>query len=136
MTLFFPVWGDGAIEMVCLQEVANLAGGHFSGSGQEIGVGVAGGRLENAVFNVDVAGVGPEMFPTIGGGFAGEAPGVVGVPDEGMGTSEEFEQFEEGGCCGEGVVGFDKVFHVQVVLLFFFLSHCTALDGLVVFFFG
>jgi hypothetical protein len=63
--------------MVFLQEVENLAGGHFAGSRQDIGVGVAGRRLEYAVFDVDVAGVGLEMFPTIGGGFAGESPGVV-----------------------------------------------------------
>jgi len=71
-----------------------LAGGHFAGSRQNIGVGVAGGGLENAVFDVDVAGVGFELLPTIGGGFASESPGMVGVPDDGMGAAEKFEKFE------------------------------------------
>ena len=75
---FFPFERDGAIEMIFLQEVENLAGGHFAGSRQDIGVGVAGRRFEYAVFDVDVAGVGFEMFPAIGWGFAGETPGVVG----------------------------------------------------------
>ena len=107
--------------MVFLQEVENLAGGHFAGSRQDIGVGVAGGGFEDAVFDVDVAGVGLEMFPTIDGGFAGESPGVVGVPDDGMGAAEEFEKLEDGWGGGEGVVGFDEDFHLPAVFLFLFL---------------
>ena len=51
------------------------------------------GRFEDAVLDVDVAGVGFELLPTIGGGFAGESPGVVGVPNDGMGPTEKFEKF-------------------------------------------
>ena len=134
MPHFFPFERDGSVEIVLLEEVENLAGGHFAGSGQDIGVGVAGGRLENAVFDVDVAGVGLEMFPTIGGGFAGESPGVVGVPDDGMGAAEEFEKFEEGGCRGESIVSFDKDFHLPAVFLFLFLPPVEEFDRLAVIF--
>jgi len=122
--------------MVLLQEVENLAGGHFAGSGQDIGVGVAGGRLENAVLDVDVAGVGFELLPTIGGGFAGESPGVVGVPDDGMGAAEKFEKFEEGRCGGKGVVRFDEDFDLPVVFLFLFLPPVEEFDRLAVIFVG
>ena len=113
-----------------------MAGGHFAGSRQDIGVGVAGGRLENAIFDVDVAGVGLEMFPTIGGGFAGESPGVVGVPDDGMGAAEEFEKLEEGWGGGEGVVSFDEDFHLPAVFLFLFLPPVEEFDRLAVIFVG
>ncbi len=122
--------------MVFLQEVENLAGGHFAGSRQDIGVGVAGRRFEYAVFDVDVAGVGLEMFPTIGGGFASESPGVVGVPDDGMGAAEEFEKFEEGWGSGEGVVGFDEDFHLPAVFLFLVLPPVEEFDRLAVIFVG
>jgi hypothetical protein len=133
---FFPFERDGAIEMVFLQEVENLAGGHFAGSRQDIGVGVAGRRFEYAVFDVDVAGVGFEMFPAIGGCFSGETPSVVGVPDDGMGAAEEFEKFEEGRCGGESVVGFDKDFHLPAVFLFLFLPPVEEFDRLAVIFVG
>ena len=136
MPHFFPFERDGAIEMVFLQEVENLAGGHFAGSRQDIGVGVAGGRFEYAVLDVDVAGVGLEMFPAIGWGFAGESPGVVGVPDDGMGAAEEFEKFEEGWGGGEGVVGFDEDFHLPAVFLFLFLPPVEEFDRLAVIFVG
>ncbi len=96
MPHFFPFERYGSVKVVLTEEVENLAGGHFAGSGQDIGVGVAGGGLEDAVLDVDVAGVGLEMFPTIGGCFSSEAPGVVGVPDDRMGAAEEFEKLEEG----------------------------------------
>ncbi len=67
---FFPFERDGPCEVVFLEKIENLAGGHFAGSGQDIGIGVAGGGFENAVLDVDVAGVGFELLPTIGGGFA------------------------------------------------------------------
>jgi len=136
MPHFFPFERDGSVETVLLQEVENLAGGHFAGSGEDIGVGMTGGRFEDAVLDVDVAGVGFEMFPAIGGGFAGESPGVVGVPDDGMGTAEEFEKFEEGRCCGKGVVGFDQNFHLPAVFLFLVLPPVEEFDRLAVVFFG
>jgi hypothetical protein len=136
MPHFFPFERDGSVKVVFLEKIEDLAGGHFAGSGQDIGVGVAGGRLENAVFDVDVAGVGFELLPTIGGGFAGEAPGVVGVPDDGMGAAEKFEKSEEGRCGGEGVVGFDKDFDLPVIFLFLFLPPVEDFDGLAVVFFG
>ena len=132
MPHFFPFKRDGSAEIVLLEEVENLAGGHFAGSGQDISVGVAGGRFEDAVLDVDVAGVGLEMFPTIGGGFAGKAPGVVGVPDNGMGTAEEFEKFEERRCGGESVVGFDEDFYLPLVFLFLLLPPVKDFDGLAV----
>jgi len=85
---FFPFERDGSAEIVLLEKVENLAGGHFAGSGQDVGVRVAGGRFEDAVLDVDVASVGLEMFPTIGGSFTGKAPGMVGVPDDRMGAAE------------------------------------------------
>ena len=136
MPHFFPFERDGSVEFVLLEEVENLAGGHFAGSGQDIGVGVAGGRLENAVFDVDVAGVGFEMFPAIGGGFAGESPGVVGVPDDGMSAAEEFEKLEERGCRGESIVSFDKDFHLPAVFLFLLLPPVEEFDRLAVIFVG
>jgi len=111
-----------------------LAGGHFAGSRQDIGVGVAGGGFEDAVFDVDVAGVGLELFPAIGWGFAGESPGVVGVPDDGMGAAEEFEKLEDGWGGGEGVVGFDEDFHLPAIFLFLFLPPVEEFDGLAVIF--
>jgi len=111
-----------------------LAGGHFAGSGQDIGVGMTGGGLENAVLDVDVPGVGLEVLPTFGRCFAGKAPGVVGVPDDGMGTAEEFEKFEEGRCCGESIVGFDENFHLPAVFLFLVLPPVQDFDGLAVVF--
>jgi len=92
--------------------------------------------LGDAVFDVDVAGVGFELLPTFGGGFAGEAPGVVGVPDDGMGATEKFEKFEERRCGGKGVVGFDEDFHVPVIFLFLFLPPVEDFDGLAVVFVG
>ena len=135
MPHFFPFERDGSVEIVLLEEVENLAGGHFTGSGQDIGVGVTGGGLEDAVLDMDVAGVGFEMFPTVGGCFSGEAPGVVGVPDDRMGAAEEFEKFEEGRCCGEGIVGFDEDFHMPVVFLFLILPPVEDFEGLAVVFF-
>lgn len=111
-----------------------MAGGHFAGSGQDIGVGMTGGWLENAVLDVDVPGVGLDVLPTFGRCFAGKAPGVVGVPDDGMGTAEEFEKFEEGRCCGKGVVGFDENFHLPAVFLFLVLPPVEDLNGLAVVF--
>ena len=111
-----------------------MAGGHFAGSGRDISVGMPSGRFEDAVLDVDVAGVGLEMFPTIGGGFAGKAPGVVGVPDDGMGAAEEFEKFEEGRCGGKSVVGFDEDFHLPLVFLFLLLPPVKNFDGLAVVF--
>jgi hypothetical protein len=136
MPHFFPFERDGSIEMVFLQEVENLAGGHFAGSRQDIGVGVAGGGFEDAVFDVDVAGVGLEMFPAIGGGFAGESPGMVGVPDHGMGAAKEFEKLEEGRCGGESVMGFDEDFYLPAVFLFLVLPPVEDLNGLAVIFVG
>jgi len=83
-----------------------------------------------------VAGVGLEMFPTGGGAFSGEAPSVVGVPDDGMGAAEKFEKFEEGRCGGKGIVGFDEDFYLPVVFLFLFLPPVEDFDGLTVIFFG
>ena len=97
---------------------------------------MAGRGLEDAVFDVDVAGVGFEMFPAVGGGFSGEAPGVVGVPDDGMGAAEEFEKFEEGWGGGKGVVGFDEDFHLPAVFLFLFLPPVEEFDRLAVIFVG
>jgi hypothetical protein len=134
MPHFFPFERDGSVEIVLLEEIENLAGGHFAGSGQDVGVGVAGGRFEDAVLNVDVAGVRFEMFPGVSGCFTCEAPGVMGVPDDGMGAAEEFEKFEEGRCGRKGVVGFDEDFHLPLVFLFFFLPPVQDLDGLVVVF--
>jgi hypothetical protein len=134
MPHFFPFERDGSVEIVFLEEVENLAGGHFAGSGQDIGVGVAGRRFEYAVLDVDVAGVGLEMFPAIGGGFSSEAPSVVGVPDDRMGAAEEFEKLEEGRCGGKGVVGFDEDFHLPLVFLFLLLPPVKDFDGLVVVF--
>jgi hypothetical protein len=111
-----------------------LAGGHFAGSRQDIGVGVAGRGLENAVLDVDVAGVGLKEFPTLGGGFAGESPGVVGVPDDGMGAAEKFEKLKEGRCSGKGVVGFDEDFDLPVIFLFLFLPPVEDFDRLAVVF--
>jgi len=134
MPHFFPFKRDGSAEIVLLEEVENLAGGHFAGSGQDIGVGVPSGRFEDAVLDVDVAGVGLEMFPTIGGGFAGKAPGVVGVPDDGMGATEEFEKFEERRCGGKGVVGFDENFYLPLIFLFLLLPPVQDFNGLAVVF--
>ena len=134
MPHFFPFERDGSVEIVLLEEVENLAGGHFAGSGQDIGVGMTGGWLENAVLDVDVPGVGLEVLPTFGRCFAGKSPGVVGVPDDGMGTAEEFEKFQEGRCGGEGVVGFDEDFHLPLVFLFLFLPPVEDFDGLLVVF--
>lgn len=134
MPHFFPFERDGSVKIVLLQEVENLAGGHFASSGQDVGVGVASGRFENAVLDVDVAGVGLEMFPTIGGGFAGKAPSVMGVPDDGVGPTEEFEKFEEGRCGGESIVGFDEDFYLPLVFLFLFLPPVEEFDGLLVVF--
>jgi hypothetical protein len=111
-----------------------LAGGHFTSSRQDIGVGVKGGRFEDAVLDVDMAGVGLEVLPTFGRCFAGESPSVVGVPDDGMGTAEEFEKFEEGRCGGESVVGFDEDFHLPAVFLFLFLPPVKNFDRLAVIF--
>jgi hypothetical protein len=134
MPHFFPFERDGSVEIVLLEEVEYLTGGHFAGTGQDIGVGVTGGGLEDAVLDVDVEGVGLEMFPTIGGGFSSEAPGVVGVPDNGMGAAEEFEKFQDGRCSGEGVVGFNEDFHLPAVFLFLLLPPVKDFDGLVVVF--
>jgi len=95
---------------------------------------VAGGGLENAVLDVDVPGVGLEVPPTFGRCFSGKAPGVVGVPDDGMGAAEEFEKFEEGRCGGESIVGFDENFHLPLVFLFLFLPPVEEFDGLAVVF--
>ena len=92
------------------------------------------GRFEYAVLDVDVAGVGLEMFPTIGGCFSSEAPSVVGVPDDRMGAAEEFEKLEEGRCGRKGVVGFDENFHLPLVFLFLFLPPVEEFDGLAVVF--
>jgi len=134
MPHFFPFKRYGSIEIVILEEVEDLTGGHFAGSGQDIGVGVAGGRFEYAVLDVDVAGVWLEMSPAIGGGFAGKAPGVMGVPDDGMGAAEKFEKFEEWRCGGKGVVGFDEDFYLPLVFLFLLLPPVKDLDGLAVVF--
>jgi hypothetical protein len=134
MPHFFPFKRDGSAEIVLLKEVENLAGGHFTGSRQDVGVGMPSGRFEYAVLNVDVAGVGLEMFPAIGWGFPSESPGVVGVPDDGMGTAEKFEKLEEGGCGGESVVGFDEDFYLPLVFLFLLLPPVKDFDGLVVVF--
>ena len=134
MPHFFPFKRDGSAEIVLLEEVENLAGGHFAGSGQDISVGMPSRRFEDAVLDVDVAGVGLEMFPAIGGGFAGKAPSVVGVPDDRMGAAEEFEKLEEGGCGGESVVGFDEDFHLPLIFLFLLLPPVQDFDGLVVVF--
>ena len=113
-----------------------MAGWHFAGSRQDISVGVAGGRFKNAVFDVNVAGVGFELLPTIGGGFAGESPSVVGVPNDGMGATEKFEELKEGRCGGKGVVGFDEDFDLPAVFLFLFLPPVQDFDGLAVVFVG
>jgi len=134
MPHFFPFEGDGSVEIVLLEEVENLAGGHFSGSRQDIGVGVAGGRFEDAVLDVDVAGVGFEMFPGVRGCFSCEAPRVVGVPDDGMGAAEKFKKFEEGRCGGEGIVSFDEDFHLPLVFLFLLVPPIKDFDGLAVIF--
>ena len=136
MPHFFPFERDGSVKIVLLEEVENLAGGHFAGSGQDIGVGMTGGGFENAVLDVDMAGMGFEMFPTVGGGFSSESPSVVGVPDNGMGAAEEFEKFEEGRCCGEGVVGFNKDFHLPAVFLFLVPPPVEDFDRLAVVFVG
>ncbi len=91
MPHFFPLERDGSVEIIFVEEVENLAGGHFAGSWEDVGVGVAGGGLEDAVLDVDVADVGLEMVPGIGRAFPCEAPGVVRVPDNGVGVAEEFE---------------------------------------------
>jgi hypothetical protein len=134
MPHFFPFKRDGSVEIVLLEEVENLAGRHFTSSRQDIGVGVTGGRFEDAVLDVDMAGMGFEMFPTVGGCFSGESPSVVGVPDDGVGTAEEFEKFEDGRCGGESVVGFDEDFHLPAVFLFLFLPPVDDFDGLAVVF--
>jgi hypothetical protein len=134
MPHFFPFERDGSVKIVLLEEVENLAGGHFAGSRQDIGVGVTGGGLENAVLDVDVPSVGLEVLPTFGRCFAGKAPGVVGVPDDGMGTAEEFEKFEEGRCCGKGIVSFDENFDLPAVFLFLVLPPVQDLNGLAVVF--
>lgn len=136
MPHFFPFERDGSGEVIFLEKIENLAGGHFAGSGQDIGVGVAGRRLEDAVLYVDVADMSLEMFPSVGGGFAGQAPGVVGVPDDGMGTAEECEKLKEGRGGGKGVVGFDKDFDLPLVFLFLFLPPVKEFDGLAVVFVG
>ncbi len=136
MPHFFPFERDGPIEIVLLEEVENLAGGHFTGARQDIGVGMAGRGLENAVLDVNVPGVGLEVPPTFGRCFAGKAPGVVGVPDDGMGAAEEFEKFEEGWGGGKGVVGFDEDFHLPAVFLFLFLPPVEEFDRLAVIFVG
>jgi hypothetical protein len=134
MPHFFPFERDGSIEIVILEEVENLAGWHFACSWEDISVGMPSRRFEDAVLDVDVAGVGLEMFPTIGGGFAGKAPGVMGVPDDGMGAAEKFEKFEEWRCGGKGVVGFDEDFYLPLVFLFLLLPPVKDLDGLAVVF--
>jgi len=134
MPHFFPFERDGSVEIVLLDEIENLAGWHFAGSRQDVGVRVTGGRFEDAVLDVDVAGMGFEMFPGVSGCFSGEAPGVMGVPDDGMGTSEKFEKFEEGRCGRKGVVGFDEDFHLPFVFLFLFLPPVKEFDGLAVVF--
>jgi len=133
---FFPFERDGSVKIILLEEVEDLASGHFAGSGQDIGVGVAGGRFENAVLDVNVACVGFELLPTIGGGFASESPGVVGVPDDGMGAAEKFEKLKKGRCGGKGVMGFDEDFDLPVIFLFLFLPPDEDFDGLAVVFFG
>jgi len=134
MPHLFPFERDGSVEIVLLEEVEYLTGGHFAGTGQDIGVGVTGGGLEDAVLDVDVAGVGFEMFPTVGGCFSGEAPSVVGVPDDGMGAAKKFEKFKEGRCGGKGIVGFDEDFHLPVVFLFLFLPPVQDFHSLAVVF--
>ena len=134
MPHLFPFERDGSIEVVLLQEVEHLAGGHFAGSGEDISVGVAGGGFENAVLDVDVAGVGFELLPAIGGCFASKSPGVVGVPDDGVGAAEKFEKFKEGRCGGKGVVGFDEDFDLPVIFLFLFLPPVEDFDRLPVVF--
>jgi len=136
MPHFLPFQRDGSVEIVLLEEVENLAGRHFAGSGQDIGVGVAGGGFEDAVLDVDVAGVGLELFPAVGRCFAGKAPGVVGVPDDGMGAAKKFEKFKEGRCGREGVVGFNEDSYLPVVFLFLFLPPVQDFHGLTVIFFG
>jgi len=134
MPHFFPFERDGSVKIVLLEEVENLAGGHFTGSGQDVGVGMASGRFEDAVLDVDVPGVGFEMFPRVSGCFACEAPGVMGVPDDGMSDAEEFEKFEEGRCGGESIVGFDEDFHLPAVFPFLFLPPGEDFDRLAVVF--
>ncbi len=95
---------------------------------------MAGGGLEDAVLDVDVAGVGLEMFPTIGGGFASKSPGVVRVPDDGVGAAEKLEKLKEGRCGGKSVVGFDEDFDLPVIFLFLFLPPVEDFDGLPVVF--
>ena len=90
--------------------------------------------MGDAVFDVDVAGVGLKEFPTFGGGFASESPGMVGVPDDGMGAAEKFEKLKEGRCGGKGVVGFDEDFDLPAVFLFLFLPPVEDFDGLAVVF--
>ena len=96
---------------------------------------MAGGGFENAVLDVDVAGVGFELLPTIGGGFAGESPSVVGVPDDGMGAAEKFEKLKEGRCGGKSIVGFDEDFDLPAVFLFLLLPPVEDFDRLAVVFF-
>ena len=95
---------------------------------------MASGGFEDAVLDVDVAGVWLEMFPAIGGGFSSEAPSVVRVPDDGMGAAEEFEKFEEGRCGRKGIVGFDEDFYLPAVFLFLLLPPVKNFDGLAVVF--
>ena len=90
--------------------------------------------MGDAVFDVDVAGVGLEMLPAVGGCFAGKAPGVVGVPDDGMGATEKFEKLKKGRCSGKGVVGFDEDFDLPAVFLFLILPPVEDFDGLAVVF--
>jgi hypothetical protein len=134
MPHFFPFERDGSVKIVLLEEVENLAGGHFTSSGQYICVGMTGGRFEDAVLDMNVARVGLEMFPAVGRCFSGKAPGVVGVPDDGMGTAEKFKKFDEGRCGREGVVGFDEDFHLPAVFLFLFLPPVEEFDRLAVVF--
>jgi hypothetical protein len=51
-----------------------------------------------------------------------------------MGAAEEFEKLEEGGCRGEGVVGFDEDFHLPLVFLFLLLPPVQDFNGLAVVF--
>jgi hypothetical protein len=136
MPHFFPFERDGSCEIILLEEVENLAGGHFAGSRQDVSVGVAGGRFEDAVLNVDVAGVRFEMFPGVSGCFSCEAPGVMGVPDDGMSAAKKFEKFEEGRCGRKGVVRFNENFHLPVVFLFLFLPPVEDFNSLAVVFVG